>query len=110
MLEKKHLIDPNTLIECSNTMDDVYGDIDKYNPNRKRKILIAFDDMVAGIKPNKKFHAIINEVFIRHRKINTSLVFIAQSYFSVSKDAKIKFITLFDYENKQQKRITKYCN
>ena len=86
---KKHLIDPNTPIECSNTMDDVYGDIDNYNPNRKRKILIAFDDMIAGIKPNKKFHAIINELFIRHRKINTSLVFIAQSYFSVSKDARL---------------------
>ena len=33
-----------------NTMDDVYENIDDYNPNRKRKILIVFDDIIAGIK------------------------------------------------------------
>ena len=38
----KHLNDPNAFIECSNTMDDVYKNIDDYNPNRKRKILIVF--------------------------------------------------------------------
>ena len=33
----KHVNNPNTFIECSNTMDDVYGNIDDYNPIRKRK-------------------------------------------------------------------------
>ena len=46
----KHLNDPNALIECSNTMDDVYENIDDYNPSRKRNILIVFDDMMADIK------------------------------------------------------------
>ena len=32
----KHFNDPNTFIECSNTMDDVYENINDYNPNRKR--------------------------------------------------------------------------
>ena len=45
----KHLSDPNAFIECSYTMDDVYEDIHDYNSNRKRKILIVFDDMIANI-------------------------------------------------------------
>ena len=64
----KHLNNPNAFIECSNTMDDVYENIDDYNPSRKRKILIVFDDMIADIMSNKKFQAIIKELFIRCRK------------------------------------------
>ena len=70
-------------------MDDVYESIDDYNPNRKRKILIAFDGMVADILNNKKCQAIIRELFIRCRKLNISLVFITQSYFSVPKDVRL---------------------
>ena len=51
----KHLNDSNAFIECSNTMDDVYENIDDYNPSRKRKILIVFYDMIADIKTNKTF-------------------------------------------------------
>ena len=85
----KHLNDPNAFIECSNTMDDVYENIHDYNPSRKRKILIVFDDMIADIMSNKKFQAIIKELFIRSRKVNISLVFITQSYFSVPKDVRL---------------------
>ena len=70
-------------------MDDVYKDIDDYNPNRKRKILIVFDDMMADIMTNKEFQAIIKELFIRCRKLNVSLVFITQSYFTVPKDVRL---------------------
>ena len=55
----KHLNDPNAFIEWSNTMDDVYENIDDYNPDRKRKVLAVFDDMIADIMTNKKFQAII---------------------------------------------------
>ena len=51
---RKHLNDPNVFIECSNTMDDLYENIDDYNPNRKRKILIVLDDLMADITRNKK--------------------------------------------------------
>ena len=51
----KHLNDPNAFIECSNSMDNVYENLDEYNRNRKRKILIVFDDMIAGIMSDKKF-------------------------------------------------------
>ena len=81
--EAKHFNDSNAFIECSNTMDDVYEDIDDYNPITKRKVLIAFHDMIADIMTNKKIQAIIKELFIRRRKLNISLVFITQSYLSV---------------------------
>ena len=70
-------------------MDDVYENIHDYNPSRKTKILIVFDDMIADIMTSKKFQAIIKELFIRCRKLNISLVFITQSYFSVPKDVRL---------------------
>ena len=85
----KHLNDPNTFIECSNTIDDIIENNHDYNPNRKRKTLIVFDDMTEYIKSNKKFKAIVEELFIRCRKLNISLVFIIQSYFSVPKDVRL---------------------
>ena len=50
----KHLNDSKAFIECSNIMDDVFKNISDYNPNRQRKILIVFDDMIADIMSNKK--------------------------------------------------------
>ena len=71
----KHLNNQNAFSECSNTMDDVYKNINDDNPNRRRKKLTAFDDMIAtafddmmaDIMANKKFQAIIKELFIRCR-------------------------------------------
>ena len=85
----KHLNDSKAFIECSNTRNDVYMNIDNCNPNKKRKILIVFDDMIADIMTNKIFQSIIKELFIRCRKKNASLVFITQSYYSVSKDVRL---------------------
>ena len=85
----KHVNDSKAFIECSNTMDEVYEDINNYNLNRRRKILIVVDDMIADIMTNKKFQSIIKELFIRCRKINISLAFITQSYFSVPKDVRL---------------------
>ena len=64
-------------------MDDVYKNINDYNRRRQ---------------------AIINELFISCREINISLVFITQYYLTVPKDVRL------NCEDKQQKRITKYCN
>ena len=85
----KHFNDPNAFIECSNMMDDVYENINDYNLIRKRKILLVFDDMIADITTNKTFQATIKEMFIRCRKLNISLVFIAQYYLSVPKDVRL---------------------
>ena len=78
----KHLNDLNAFIELSNSMDDVYKDIDDYNPS-------MFDDMVADIITNKKCQAIIKELFIRCKKLHISLVFITQFYFSVPKEVRL---------------------
>ena len=48
-----------------------------------------FDDAIPDINTNKKFQAIIKELFIRCRKLNISLVFITQSYFLVPKDVRL---------------------
>ena len=91
-------------IECSNTTDDVYENIDDYNSSRQRKILIEFHDMIANIMTNKTFQVIIKEHFIRCRKVNTSLVFITQYYFSVPKDVRLNstHYLIMKFNNKKE--------
>ena len=81
----KYLNDSKAFIEYSNTMDNIYNNIDDYNPTRKRKILVVFDNKIADIMTNKKFQTMVKELFIMGRKLNISLAFITQPYFSVPK-------------------------
>ena len=69
-------------------MDDVYNYVNDYNPERKRKTLIVFDDMIADINTNIKILAIIKDILFRCRKFNIPLVFITQSYFSIPKQVR----------------------
>ena len=55
----KHLNDSITFIECSNTMDEVYENIDEYSPIKTRETLIVFDYMIADIMKNKKIKAVV---------------------------------------------------
>ena len=64
-------------------MNDIYKKISEYNPNKKQKILIVFDDMIADILSNKKINPIVAELFIKGRKLNIFLVFIVQSDFAM---------------------------
>ena len=57
-------------------MDDIYKNIEEYNPDKTRKILIAFDDMSADMLSNKKLNPTVTELFSRGIKLNISLVFI----------------------------------
>ena len=91
-------------------MHDVYENIDDYNPNKKRKNLIVFDDIIGDIMSNEKSQAVVKELFIRCRKLNISLVFITQSYFSVPKDDKLNSTHYLIIKIHNKKRITKYCN
>ena len=70
-------------------MEDVYKNTEEYNINKKRKILIVFDDAIADMINNKKLNPVVTELFIRGRKLNISLVFITQSYFKVPKDVRL---------------------
>ena len=85
----KHYNNPNAFTEYSNRMYEIYENINDYNAIRKRKKIIFLDDMMADIMTNKRFQAIMKELFIRCRKLNISLVFISQSYFSVPKDSRL---------------------
>ena len=82
-------------MEYSNDIQDVYKNIEDHNPIKKRKILIVFDDMIADMINNNKLNPIVTELFIRGRKLNTSIVFIAQSYFKVPKDIRLNSIHFF---------------
>ena len=72
----------------------VYKNIDEYNTDKVRKILIVFGDMIADMINNKKLNSII-KLFIRGRKLNISLVFITQSYFKVPKDVTLNSTRFF---------------
>ena len=70
-------------------MDDIYKNIEEYNPNKKRKTLIVFDDVIADILSNKRRNPIVTELFIKGRKLKIRFVSIAQSYFSVPKNIRL---------------------
>ena len=82
-------------MEYSNDMEDVLKNIENYNPEKKRKILIVFDDMIADMINNKKLNPVVYELFIRGRKLNISFAFIAQSYFKVPKDVRLNSTHFF---------------
>ena len=84
-----HFKDPKAFMEYSNDMEDVCKNIENYNPGKKCKILIVFDDMIADMINNKKLNPTKIDMFIRGRKLNISIVFITQSYFKVPKDVRL---------------------
>ena len=87
--------DPKASMDYSNNMQDGYKNIEEYNPGKKCKVLIVFDDMIADIVNNKKLNPIVTELFIRGRKLNISIVFITQSYFKVPKDGTLNSTHFF---------------
>ena len=88
-------------------MNNVLDDINNYNKNRDKKVLIVFDDMIADIEYNKNFKRIIKELFYRARKINISVVFITQSYFRALKDARLNSTHYIIMKINNKKRIKK---
>ena len=80
--------DPNAFIEYSNSLDDILSHIADYNKKR-RKVLIIFDDMISHVMSDKKAQQILKDLFIRCRKLNISLCFLTQSYFSIAKDVRL---------------------
>ena len=90
-----HFDDPKAFMKYSNDMQDVYKKIGDYNPRKKRKVLIVFDDMIADMINNNKLNPIITELFVRGRKLNIYIVFIMQSYFKVPKDVRLNSTHFF---------------
>ena len=94
-----HFDDLKAFMEYSNDVQDVYKNIEDYNPIKKRKVLIIFDDMIADMINNNKLNPVVTELFIRGRKLNISIVFIMQSYFKVPKDVRLNSTHFFYHEN-----------
>ena len=90
-----HFNNPKAFMEYSNDMQDVYKNIEDYNPIKKRKVLIIVDDMIADMINNNKLNPVVTELFIRGRKFNISIVFITQSYFKVPKEARLNSTHFF---------------
>ena len=76
-------------------MHDVYKNINEYNPDKERKTLIVFDDMIADMINNKKLNSIVIELYIRGRKLSISIVFITQLYLKIPKDVRLNTIHFF---------------
>ena len=102
----KHFNDFKAFIEYSNDMDDIYKNIGEYNPIKKCKMVIVFDDIIADMLGNKKRNPIVIELFTRKRKLNICLVFVMQSYFAVPKNIRLNsihyFIMKIPYKQKLQ--------
>ena len=88
-------------------MDDIYKNIEEQNPNKKRKILIVFDDVIADILNNKKLNPILTSLFIRGKKCFSC--FSDAMLFCCSKKYQSKFNTLFCYKNSKQNRTSTNC-
>ena len=82
-------------MEYSNDMQDVHKNIEDYNPIKKGKVIIVFDDSIADMINNNKLNPIVTELFIRGRKFNISIVFITQSYFKVPKYVRLNSTHFF---------------
>ena len=85
----ENLKNPRAFIDYSQTIDDVYENLEDYNPTKKRRVLIVFDDIITDMESNKKLCPIATELFLRGRKLKTLLVFISQSYFKVPKTIRL---------------------
>ena len=66
----KHFNDSKDFIEYSNDKNDLHKTIREYNLNKKREILIVFDDRIADMLNDKKLNSIVTELFIKGRKLN----------------------------------------
>ena len=95
------MIIQKSFVEYSNDMQDFYKNINEYNPGKKCKILIVFDDMIN----NKNLNSVVTELFVRGRKLNISLVFITQSYFRVLKDVRINSTHFFITKNPNKREL-----
>ena len=102
------LNDSKAFTEYSNEMDDTYKNIQEYNPNKKRKISIFCDNMIANMLSIKKLNPLVTELLTRSRKLNISLVIFIKIVFCCSKNCLTKFYALFYYENSKQTRSWAY--
>ena len=67
-----YLNDSKAFIKFSNDRGDIYENIEEYNSNKQRKLLIVFDDLIVDMLSNKEHNPIVTELSIRGKKLNFS--------------------------------------
>ena len=87
-------------------MDDIYKNIEEYNPNKEHKILIVFDDIIADVFNNNKFNPVVTKLSVR----GIYLVFITQSYFAVPKSIILISTHLFYYNHSSDISFQEFMN
>ena len=55
--------------------------LEDYNPTKKRRVLIVFDDMIADIESNRTSSHKVTKLFLRGRKLNISYFFYLTTLF-----------------------------
>ena len=88
-VEIKKLENTKAFIDYSQTIDDIYENLEDYNPRRQRRAWIVFDDMIADMESNETSSPIVTELFLKGRKLNILLAIISRSYFKVSKTVRL---------------------
>ena len=91
----ENLKNPKAFVDYSQTIDDVYENLEDYNPTKKRRVLIVFDDMIADMESNKKLSPKVTELFLRGKKLNISLDFLSKSYFKVPETIRLNSTNYF---------------
>ena len=94
-VETRSFNNSKAFIEYSNDIDDIYRNIEEYTSNKKRKILIVFDDMIADMLSNKKLNPVVTELFVKGRKLNISLVFITKNSFVEPRNIRLNSMHYF---------------
>ena len=71
------------MLSIYKTIDDIYENLEDYDPTEEKRVLIVFDDMISDMESNKK---LLN---FKRKKLSISLVFISQSYLKVPKTIRL---------------------
>ena len=86
----KKFKNPKAFIDYSQTIDDVYENMEDDNPLKNRKVLTVFNDIMANMEANKKLSPLVTKLFLRGRKLtHVSLVSISKSYIKVPKTIRL---------------------
>ena len=70
----KRFNDSTAFSEHSNDAGDIFENTEEYNLNKKRKIMIVFDEMIADMLSNKKLNPTVTELLIRGTNLNITFL------------------------------------
>ena len=85
----KELKNPNRFIDYSQTIDDVYENLEDFNPTKKMRVLTVSENMIADMESNNELNTIVTKLILWERKLSISLVSVSQSYFKVPKTMRL---------------------